>query len=111
MSVCASAGSATNTGGVSCTEKIIMVTPPPLFGQHITPFQSVALVPGDRTIVTNLTMDAEDALIDDRFEFSKEEVADLLYGLSKEYNSFLTKVCYCHYTTPSIQSSLIYIHT
>ncbi len=88
-----------------------MVAPPPLFGQHITPFQSVALVPGDKTIVTHLTMETADALIDDRFEFSKEEVADLLSGLSREYNSFLKKVCYCHYTTPSIQSRLIYLHT
>ncbi len=85
-----------------------MVTPPLLLGH---PFQSVALVPGDRTIVTTLTMDAEDALIDDRFELSKNQVLGLLYGLAQEHTSFLTKVCYCHYTAPSIQSSLICVHT
>ena len=83
----------TTSTGVSCTEIKILVAPPPVFGKHIPPFESVALVPGSKTVTTTLCLGrADGGLVADKFDLDKDQVLALLLRLAYEYNSFLDKV-------------------
>jgi hypothetical protein len=81
-------GRSTN-GGASCTE-IKFTVVPSLPGLH--PFESVALVPGDKTVVTTLRLGEEARLDADKFALGEAAVKGLLLRLGSETESYLNQV-------------------
>jgi hypothetical protein len=77
--------------GVSCTEIKITCTPPAWVSP---PFESVALVPGAKTVVTTLRMRGgkESGLDADKFALGPQEVTRLMLRLAAESESFLNQV-------------------
>jgi hypothetical protein len=76
--------------GLSCTEIKITVAPP----WPIPPFQSVALVPGEKTVVTTLRLGPGEGsgLEAEKFALGEQAVTELMVRLACEKESFLTKV-------------------
>jgi hypothetical protein len=76
--------------GVSCTEIKITVTPPAFVGAS---FETVALVPGHKTVVTTLRLGEEGLLDTDEFKLGQDAVNMLLLKLASETESYMRHVC------------------
>jgi hypothetical protein len=73
--------------GASCTERRIILAPPMTSCNYL----SVALVPGERTVVTTFRK-GEEGAIDAEFVLGEDGMRALLYDLAFEHESYLDKV-------------------